>query len=87
MIDPYFFGQPDEPLSRYGRSMCIYKDAVYEEGFAQEELNDFLVGAGTSVWPSVTTASSGVLMRSIQLVPHSTLSTICTGMLGSSTVP
>ncbi len=64
MIDPYFIGQPDEPLSRYGRFMCIYKDAVHEEAFAQEELNDFLV-AGTFVWPSGTTASSGVLMRAI----------------------
>ena len=32
-----------EPLSCYGRFMCTYKDVVHEEGFAQEELNDFLV--------------------------------------------
>ena len=32
-----------EPMARFGRFMCTYKDAVHEEGFGRDNLNDYLV--------------------------------------------
>ena len=36
-------GWTPAPLAGHGRLMCTYKDAVHEEGFAQADLNDYLV--------------------------------------------